>query len=130
MYKIKLGEFGEKLGLIEVWLVKNGFDADGHCVEIRTNDPKAEDQLIQVAVTGEADALIALLQRAKTEAAKLDHEDTLTLCDGCHQHHCVCDYMTAERAAEGDTRGMESLGWTPWTIKQVEAGQLEPEEFL
>lgn len=130
MHKIKLGEFGEKLGLIEVWLVQNGFDADGHSVEIRTNDPNAEDQLVQIAVTGEVDALIALLQQAKEQGAKLDHEATLTLCDGCHQYECVCDYVAAERAAEGDTRGMESLGWTPWTIEQVEAGELEPEDFL
>lgn len=130
MHKIKLGEFGEKLGLIEVWFVQNGFDADGHCVEIRTNDPNAEDQLIQIAVNGEIDALVTLLQKAKAEADRIDHEATLTLCDGCHQYECICDYLAAERAAEGDTIGMESLGWTSQTIELVEAGELEPEEFL
>lgn len=64
MNKIKIGEFGEKLGLIEVWLVENGFDKDGHSVEIRTNDPKAEDEIIHVAINNEVDALIDLLQKA------------------------------------------------------------------
>lgn len=130
MNKIKIGEFGEKLGLIEVWLVENGFDKDGHSVEIRTNDPKAEDEIIHVAINNEVDALIDLLQKAKVKAEQIDREAKVDYCDGCHYEHCICDYLAAERASEGDTSAMESLGWTSYTIEQVEAGELEPEEFL
>lgn len=55
-----------------------------------------------------------------------------TLCDGCHYplSECICSYLAAEQAKQGDTRAMQSLGHTSQTIAWVKAGEVKPEEFL
>ena len=59
-------------------------------------------------------------------------ERTETLCDGCHYplDDCMCEYFAACRAADGDPAGMEILGYTDQSIRDVMDGEIEPEEFL
>jgi len=52
------------------------------------------------------------------------------LCDGCHHVRCICDYLAAERAVEGDIFAMKSLGHRNETITWVREGEIKPEEFL
>ena len=53
-----------------------------------------------------------------------------TLCDGCHHARCICSYLAAQQAAQGDISAMQSLGYTNETITWVKEGGIKPEEFL